>query len=202
MKTSEQINEIAEALAAAQGEILNPNKSAENPFFKSKYADLAEVLNVVRPAFSKHGLSVVQMPYSSDDGGIGVTTMISHKSGQWMQGSLELPLQVAKNVNQDAGSAITYMRRYALAAACGVAQEDLDSNLGDSKENNTGKIVNLKVISKAKAAEITGLVEETGADLVGFLNFCHAESVETIPATKYEKARDALIAKREKTNAS
>ena len=202
MKTSEQINEIAEALAAAQGEILNPNKSAENPFFKSKYADLAEVLNVVRPAFSKHGLSVVQMPYSSDDGGIGVTTMISHKSGQWMQGSLELPLQVAKNVNQDAGSAITYMRRYALAAACGVAQEDLDSNLGDSKENNTGKVVNLKVISKAKAAEITGLVEETGSDLVGFLNFCHAESVETIPANKYEKARDALIAKLEKTNAS
>ena len=199
MKTSEQINEIAEALAAAQGEILNPNKSAENPFFKSKYADLAEVLNVVRPAFSKHGLSVVQMPYSSYDGGIGVTTMISHKSGQWMQGSLELPLQVAKNVNQDAGSAITYMRRYALAAAAGVAQEDLDANLG---EENTGKVTNLKIISKAKAAEITGLVEETGADLVGFLNFCHAESVETIPANKYEKARDALIAKREKTNAS
>ena len=199
MKTSEQINEIAEALAAAQGEILNPNKSAENPFFKSKYADLAEVLNVVRPAFSKHGLSVVQMPYSSDDGGIGVTTMISHKSGQWMQGSLELPLQVAKNVNQDAGSAITYMRRYALAAAAGVAQEDLDANLG---AENTGKVTNLKVISKAKAAEITGLIDLTGSDLVGFLNFCHAESVETIPANKYEKARDALIAKLEKTNAS
>ena len=199
MKTSEQINEIAEALAAAQGEIQNPGKSAENPFFKSKYADLAEVLSVVRPAFSKHGLSVVQMPYSSDDGGIGVTTMISHKSGQWMQGSLELPLQVAKNVNQDAGSAITYMRRYALAAAAGVAQEDLDANLG---AENTGKVTNLKVISKAKAAEITGLIDLTGSDLVGFLNFCHAESVETIPANKYEKARDALIAKLEKTNAS
>ena len=199
MKTSEQINEIAEALAAAQGEIQNPGKSAENPFFKSKYADLAEVLSVVRPVFSRHGLSVVQMPYSSDDGGIGVTTMISHKSGQWMQGSLELPLQVAKNVNQDAGSAITYMRRYALAAAAGVAQEDLDANLG---AENTGKVTNLKVISKAKAAEITGLIDLTGSDLVGFLNFCHAESVETIPANKYEKARDALIAKLEKTNAS
>jgi|TARA_R110000803_G_scaffold45387_1_gene95668 hypothetical protein len=199
MKTSEQINEIAEALAAAQGEIQNPGKSAENPFFKSKYADLAEVLSVVRPVFSRHGLSVVQMPYSSDDGGIGVTTMISHKSGQWMQGSLELPLQVAKNVNQDAGSAITYMRRYALAAAAGVAQEDLDANLG---AENTGKVTNLKVISKAKAAEITGLIDLTGSDLVGFLNFCHAESVETIPANKYEKAHDALIAKLEKTNAS
>ena len=199
MKTSEQINEIAEALAAAQAEIQNPSKSAENPFFKSRYADLAEVLSVVRPAFSRHGLSVVQMPYRSEDGGIGVTTMISHKSGQWMQGSLELPLQVAKNVNQDAGSAITYIRRYALASAAGVAQEDLDSNLG---ENNTGKIVNLKVISKAKAAEINALIEETGSDMVGFLNFCHAESVETIPAGKYEKARDALIAKRDKENAS
>lgn len=199
MKTSEQINEIAEAIAAAQGEIHNPSKSAENPFFKSKYADLAEVLSVVRPAFSKHGLSVVQMPYSSDDGAIGVTTMISHKSGQWMQGALELPLQVAKNVNQDAGSAITYIRRYALAAAAGVAQEDLDDNLG---EKNTGKVTNLKIISKAKAAEITALIEETGSDMVGFLNFCHAESVETIPANKYEKARDALIAKREKSDAS
>lgn len=58
------------------------------------------------------------------------------------------------------------------------------------------------MISKAKAAEITGLVDETGSDLVGFLNFCHAESVETIPANKYETARDALIAKREKQNAS
>ena len=59
MKMSESINEIATALAAAQAEIQNPSKSAENPFFKSRYADLAEVLNVVRPAFTKHNLSAV-----------------------------------------------------------------------------------------------------------------------------------------------
>ena len=65
MKTSNEINEIATALAAAQGEIENPTKNADNPFFKSKYADLAEVLGVVRPVFAKQQLSVVQMPYTA-----------------------------------------------------------------------------------------------------------------------------------------
>lgn len=199
MKTSEQINEIAEALAAAQSEIQNPSKSAENPFFKSKYADLAEVLSVVRPAFSKNGLSVVQMPYRSDDGAIGVTTMISHKSGQWMRGSLELPLQVAKNINQDAGGTITYLRRYALAAAAGVAQEDADGNIG---EKNTGKVANLKVITKSQAAEIITLVNQTESDIAGLLSFAGSDSIEQIPAANFKRVIDALHAKLEKANAS
>ena len=205
MKTSNEINEIATALAAAQAEIQNPAKTADNPFFKSKYADLAEVLSVVRPAFSKHALSVVQMPYRSDDGAIGVTTMISHKSGQWMEGQLELPLQVAKNINQDAGTAITYMRRYALAAAAGVAQEDLDAHLG---EKNTGKVTNLKVISDAQVSEITALMDEAGADQtdelkskmkVGLLSFAGADSIEQIPAANFKKVKDGLVKKLEKS---
>ena len=205
MKTSNEINEIATALAAAQAEIQYPAKTADNPFFKSKYADLAEVLSVVRPAFSKHALSVVQMPYTSDDGSIGVTTMISHKSGQWMEGQLELPLQVAKNINQDAGTAITYMRRYALAAAAGVAQEDLDAHLG---EKNTGKVTNLKVISDAQVSEITALMDEAGADQtdelkskmkVGLLSFAGADSIEQIPAANFKKVKDGLVKKLEKS---
>ena len=199
MKTSEQINEIAAALAAAQAEIQNPSKSADNPFFKSKYADLAEVLSVVRPAFSKHKLSVVQMPFTSESGQIGVTTLISHASGQWMRGEVSLPLQVAKNINQDAGSAITYLRRYALAASAGVAQEDLDGNLG---ERNTGKVTNLKTITKAQQNEIEGLVEQTGSDLTALLAYAGAESVDQIPASSFKRVTDALHSKLEKANAS
>ena len=146
MKTSEQINELAEALSLAQGKIQNPKKDSDNPFFKSKYADLAEVLDVVRPAFSEVGLSVVQMPYTND--GMGVVTRIMHKSGQWIEGEFSLPMQTAKNIAQDAGSLITYMRRYALAAAAGVFQEDPDANLGNSKSDNTGAVVNMKYSPK------------------------------------------------------
>jgi hypothetical protein len=195
MKTSENINEIATALAAAQAEIQNPSKSAENPFFKSRYADLAEVLSVVRPAFTKQHLSIVQMPYTSESGQIGVTTMISHASGQWMQGEVALPLQVNKNVAQDAGSAITYLRRYALAAACGVAQEDTDGNLG---KKNIGKVTNLKPISQSQATELTALITETDADLGAFLSFANSESIEQIPSVSFSKVRDALVAKKEK----
>ena len=195
MKTSDSINEIATALSAAQAEIQNPSKSAENPFFKSRYADLAEVLSVVRPAFTKQHLSIVQMPYTSENGQIGVTTMISHASGQWMQGEVDLPLQVNKNVNQDAGSAITYLRRYALAAACGVAQEDTDGNLG---QKNIGKVTNLKPISQSQATELTALITETDADLGAFLSFASSESIEQIPSASFSKVRDALVAKREK----
>lgn len=188
MKTSDQINEIAEALAAAQGEIQNPAKDSDNPFFKTKYADLAEVLSVVRPAFSAHGLSVVQMPYRSDDGAIGVTTMISHKSGQWMQGAIELPLQVAKNICQDAGGAITYLRRYALAAAAGVAQEDQDANLGKSKEQNTATVVNLKTVTESQLSTLVDLIDITETQTGLFCQAYGITELKNLPASKYDHA--------------
>ena len=84
MKMSEQINELATALVVAQGLIQNPTKSVKNDFFNSKYADLAGVLDVVRPAFTKAGIAVIQAPTTGDSGEIGVTTTIVHTSGQWM----------------------------------------------------------------------------------------------------------------------
>lgn len=195
MKHSESINEISLALALAQGEIQNPTASVDNTFFKSKYADLAEVLNVVRPAFSRHKLSVVQFPFTSESGDIGVTTMISHASGQFMEGSITIPLQVAKNVAQDAGEAITYLRRYSLAAAAGIAQEDADGNLGE--KNAGGKVVNLKVISSEKVANLAALIEKTETDPGAFLQFCGATSLHKMPEAKYQKAFDALSAKLE-----
>lgn len=143
MKTSEDINELAEALAKAQGEIQNPNKGTDNEFFKSKYADLAAVLDVVRGPFSENGLSIIQSPVITDKGALGVETMVAHRSGQWIRGEVSLPLQTKRNIAQDAGSLITYLRRYCLAGFAGVFQEDNDGNLGASKSENSGEVVDL-----------------------------------------------------------
>lgn len=130
MTTSEQINEIAKALSAAQGEIQNVVKDAKNPHFKSDYATLDAVTDTVRPVFAKHGLAVVQMPsYAvSDDGGssVIVETLITHSSGQWMRGTSASPIQKADP--QGVGSATTYLRRYSLAAVAAIAQTDDDGN--------------------------------------------------------------------------
>lgn len=129
METSPEINELATALSKAQSEITNTSKDATNPFYKSKYSTLAEVLTVVRMAFTPHGLAVMQHP-SIEDGKVTVTTIITHSSGQWAKSSISAA--AGKNI-QESGSAITYCRRYALSAIAGVSQEDDDGE--DAKKN-------------------------------------------------------------------
>lgn len=125
MQKSESIKELATALAKAQAKIENAVKNSANPHFKSKYADLAEVLNTVRPVLAEHGLSVAQFP--SLDGSIAsVETILMHSSGEWISSIASAP--VSKQDAQGVGSATTYLRRYSLAALAGVAQEDDDGN--------------------------------------------------------------------------
>lgn len=125
MNKSEQINELATAMAKAQLEIENASKNAANPHFRSKYADLAEVLNTVRPVFAKHGLAVIQSP-SFEDGIASVETTIAHSSGQWISSTVSAP--VSKQDAQGVGSCITYCRRFGLSSMAGISQEDDDAN--------------------------------------------------------------------------
>lgn len=125
MNHSEQINELGSALAKAQGQIEGAKKDSANPFFKSKYADLASVWEACRKQLSDNGLSITQCPEESDNG-IAVETMIIHSSGQWIKSRYTMP--VSKLDAQAVGSAITYARRYALAAIVGIAPEDDDGN--------------------------------------------------------------------------
>lgn len=131
MTTSEQINELATALATAQAEMGNAVKDSTNPHFKSKYADLASVRAAIAP-MSKHGLSVVQScRLGATEGGqmvAEVETRLLHKSGQWMADTLAVP--VSKPDAQGIGSALTYGRRYSLAAFAGIAPEDDDGQAG------------------------------------------------------------------------
>lgn len=125
MNKSETIGELAKALHAAQGEMSGAKKGANNPFFKSKYADMNAVVDAVRIPFCNHGLSYSQFPVYQD-GLAGVTTILMHVSGEWIESECLLP--VTKKDPQATGSAITYARRYSLQSIAGIPSEDDDGN--------------------------------------------------------------------------
>lgn len=132
---SENINELATALSKAQGEITGALKDSSNPFFKSKYADLAACWDACRTQLSKNGLAVIQTTEPSETG-VTVVTLLTHSSGQWIRGRLHMTPKDASP--QGIGSAITYARRYALAGIVGLAQVDDDGNAASGKTEKKG----------------------------------------------------------------
>lgn len=133
MNKSETIGKLAKAIALSQLEVENAIKDTKNEFFKSSYADLAAVLNVIRPVFSKHNIAIVQLP-SFAAPIASVETMLIHESGEFISNVCSSP--VGKQDAQGIGSAITYLRRYSLAAFCGIAQEDDDGNGASDKKDH------------------------------------------------------------------
>ena len=129
MKKSDSIVKLAGALNKAQAEMGGAVKDANNPFFKSKYADLSSVIKVIKEPFANNGLSFVQFPMC-DGQNAGVETILMHESGEFLQSEFMLPL--SKKDPQGAGSGITYAKRYALQAMAGIPSEDDDGNLGST----------------------------------------------------------------------
>lgn len=127
---SEQLNELADALAKAQAKMDGAKKDSTNPHFKSKYADLESVWDACRGPLTAEGLSVLQ-PVSAQGTKVVVTTMLLHKSGQWLASDLEMTAQ--QNTPQAVGSVITYGRRYGLSSMAGIAPEDDDGNEGSQR---------------------------------------------------------------------
>ena len=123
---SDNIGELAAALAKAQGEVGTVTKDSANPFFKSNYASLAAVWEATRPILSKHQLSVVQMP-SHDEAGYYVETQLMHSSGQWIRSRTYM--KPVKDDPQGIGSLISYARRYALQAVTMICPDDDDGEV-------------------------------------------------------------------------
>lgn len=130
MKTSESIINITKALISAQAEMPKAKKDSDNPYFGSKYADLAEIIDISRPILAKHGLAIIQFPSTNilADGKtvVVITSRILHESGEWLEDSLSL--MPVKSDPQSMGSCISYARRYSWQSICGIAAEDDDSN--------------------------------------------------------------------------
>lgn len=124
MNQSSSIAALAAALAKAQAEMSGAAKDSANPYFKSKYADLQSVWSACRKPLTDNGLSVIQTSQPTKHGLMLVTTL-AHSSGEWIRGYM--PILAKDATAQSQGSGITYARRYALAAICGVYQADDDA---------------------------------------------------------------------------
>lgn len=121
---SATLGSLAKALAKAQGEISTAKKDSTNPHFKSAYADLASIWDACRGPLSAADLCVIQTTQAGGRDGVTLVTTLLHSSGEWIRGTLYMPN--AKGDAQGMGSALTYARRYALAAIVGVAPDDDD----------------------------------------------------------------------------
>jgi hypothetical protein len=127
---SDSIAHLAAALSKAQAEIRPAAFNAVNPFLKNKYADLGSIIETAREPMRKHGLSVSQQVIG-DGTNIGITTTLMHDTGEWLENTVTLPLgeERGKSQAQVAGSIITYLRRYSLAAVLGIySDEDGDGS--------------------------------------------------------------------------
>lgn len=131
MNTSEQINEIAGALAKAQAAIQNPKKESENPHFKSRYADLATGIDAVRLALAAQSVVIMQATHMDGDL-MMLETRLVHASGQWVGSTYPVCRFPARQ--QEVGSALTYARRYSLFALVGIAGDDDDGNEASKSE--------------------------------------------------------------------
>jgi hypothetical protein len=132
MNKSNTIKELATALTKAQAEMQAAPFNAVNPFLKNKYADLGSIVKTAQPVLAKHGLSVSQLTEGSGRE-IGVTTVLMHSSGEWLESTVTLPVgdEKGKSDAQVAGSVISYLRRYSLAAILGMyAEQDSDGEKG------------------------------------------------------------------------
>ena len=111
MQTSETLGKLAEAMAKVQSELRPAAMNATNPFLKNRYADLGSVVDAVQKLAASHGLSVIQMAFSTSDA-VGITTRILHTSGEWVEGELAFPLaeERGKSTAQMAGGRVKYLR--------------------------------------------------------------------------------------------
>lgn len=125
-RSSSNLAELFTALSLAQGELSDPpkNRTAEVGKYNYKYSDLSDLLKIIRPVFSKHGMYLLQFATNARRGAVTVVTRICHSSGQWIES--DLTIAVADDRPQTLGSAITYARRYSAAAAAGLSPEDDD----------------------------------------------------------------------------
>ncbi len=154
MKKSESIKNIAMALIKFNGEISKIAKDAENPYFKSHYATLDALIDATRSILQSHGLSILQFPLTKDDGSIGIQTLLLHESGEYIESEPVYMKPQRVNDPQNAGSIISYMRRYSYQAI-------LNLNTGEDDDANAVSPVSQNPLPIPKTAKEAGALKIT-----------------------------------------
>lgn len=193
------MKEIAAALVGAQKAFGPALKTSTNPHFRSKYADLSACIEAVLDGLHANDIMLMQKCHE-DSTGVTVETLFIHKSGEtFSAGKLHVP--AAKQDPQGYGSALTYARRYALMAACGIAPEDDDGNAASKPRQQEKKVTYL---NQQQIDEITVLINETGTDFQAFMAWIskgagvECSALNQVPSTAYAPAIKQLNAKKAK----
>lgn len=189
LETSQELASLFEALSAFQGACGAPKKTSTNPHFKSKFADLAEVVETVKKPLADNGLSYLQFPVGDCEGGrVTIITQLNHKSGQWMRSSYSMP--VPQNNPQAVGTAISYARRYALQAILGIAADDDDGN-ESSGRSESGKAKEPPKTTAVPAHEPHPL-DPSGKELASGKSAASTPPAAPITAEQKDKMRGLL----------
>ena len=164
------IDKLVGALIEAQAEIRPIQLNAENPFLHSKYADLGSHIEGIMPALRKHGLTVTQLVFG-EGGSIGVETVLAHTSGQRLSSKISLPVvdEKGKSGAQVAGSIVSYLRRYALAAIVGAYSGDDDDAAVPIKK--TGPTVARKELTTRPQAVNNPAAPKNAKDWTAFYKY-------------------------------
>lgn len=161
---SEQINELATALAKAQAEMKPAAFDKVNPHYKNKYASLQSFITAIKEPLNKYGLSFVQSTGLHDKGTVLITKLM-HSSGQWING--EMLVTQDKPGIQAFGCQLTYCKRYALSSMLGISADEDDDGELDRKETPPQKQVEPK-----KSAPVTKIDEKQAIEIQDILNHC------------------------------
>ena len=158
---SESTKGINEGLASFALKLVGAKKDSENAAYKgNKYADLASVCDAIKDALPGSGLAYYQVAHEREKAA-AIETIITHTSGEWLScGIVAVPVDRASA--HGFGSALTYARRYSLAAAFGVAPEDDDGNAANKAEPKLAKSVPADELSKQDADTVAFLTEIAG----------------------------------------
>jgi len=141
MNRSESISKLAVSLVKFNSEVSKIAKDAENPFFKSNYVTLDKLIEATRPILQENGLVVMQSPLSKEDGSVGIQTLLIHESGEFIESEPIFMKPAKANDPQQAGSIISYMRRYSYQAILNLnTGEDDDANKSTSEEDKKAKL--------------------------------------------------------------
>jgi hypothetical protein len=182
------INELAAALAKAQGRMANAVMNRTNPHFKSRYADLSSVLDAIREPLSAAGLSVVQTMHFTEGGMMVLRTTLMHSSGQSI--FTEYPLPPTQKPHE-IGSALTYARRYSLAAlVCNSADEDDDGN--SAMAAKPAPATNAEVLTPDELLDIRAMGDAAGKDEKLVAQSYAVQRLEDIPSAKYQSVKKRL----------
>lgn len=190
---SSDLNKLFEALAKAQLEMEVARTDSVNPYFKSRYADLASVVKASRPFLSKNGLCVIQRTVTNDEGQVFLFTRLCHSSGQWIESNMAV--KPPKTDIQTMGSYLTYLRRYMYSALTGVVASDEDDDgevaMSDPRKGKEAEIDNPK-ISKAQLQVLSNELASSPQLVESLLKGFNIKKLSDLPAKKYTRCMEQV----------